>query len=72
MLIDTSFASAFSFSQINARIKLPASQHPPVRTIWPICHCTYISEKCIHCEQNQAFGRGLRQDVALTNQQTLS
>ena len=41
MLIDTSFASAFSFSQLNAGIKLPASQHPPVRTICPTCHCTH-------------------------------
>ena len=72
MLMDINFASAFSFSQINAGTKLPASQPPPVTTICQNCHCTYIGETCIHCEQNQAFERGLRQDVALSNQQTLS
>ena len=72
MLMDTNFASVFSFSQINARIKLPASQHPPVRTICPTCHCKYIGETCIHCDQNRAFECGLLQDVALTNRQALS
>ena len=72
MLMGTNFASAFPFSQINAGTKLPASQPPPVTTICQNCHCTYIGETCIHCEQNQAFERGLRQDVALSNQQTLS
>ena len=70
--MDTNFVSAFSFSQINIGTKLPASQPPPVRTICQTCHCTYIGETCIHCEQNQACERGLRKDVALSNQQTLS
>ena len=72
VLMDTNFASAFSFSQINGGTKLPAYQPPPVRTICQTCHCTYIGETCIHCEQNQVFERGLRQDVALSNQQPLS
>ena len=72
MFMDTNFASAFSFSQINAGIKLAVSQHPPVRTILPTCHCTHIDEIFIHCEQSQESERGLQQDVALTNQQTLS
>ena len=72
MLMDTNFASAFPFSQINAGTKLRASQPPLVRTICQNCHCTYIGETCIHCEQNQAFERDLRQDFALSNQQTLS
>ena len=72
MFMDTNFASALSFSQINAGIKLAVSQHPPVRTILPTCHCTHIDEIFIHCEQSQESERGLQQDVALTNQQTLS
>ena len=72
MLMGTNFASAYSFSQVNAGTKSPASLPPPVRTICPTCQCIYIGETCVHCEQNQAFKRGLRQDVALTNQQTLS
>ena len=72
MLMDTNFASAFYFSQINAGIKLPASQYSPVRTKFPTCHCTHIDETFIDCEQSQASERGLQQDVTLTNQQTLS
>ena len=44
MLMNTNFASAFSFSQINAGTMLPVSQPPPVRTICQNCHCTYIGE----------------------------
>ena len=72
MLMDTNFASAFYFSQINAGIKLPASQYSPVRTKFPTCHCTHIDETFIDCEQSQASERGFQQDVTLTNQQTLS
>ena len=42
------------------------------KIIYPTCHCTNIGETFIHCEQRQASERGSRQDVALTNQQTLS
>ena len=72
MLMDTNFASAFSISQINAGTKLPVFQPPAVRAICQTRPCTYIGETCIYCEQNQISKRGLRQDVALSNQQTLS
>ena len=70
--MDTNFSSAFPFSQLNAGITLPASRHPPARTVFPTCHCTHVDETFIHCEHSQTSERGLHQDVALTNQQTLS